>query len=153
VRLRFGHLKLSPLKFCPKQLRCTFFYMFRSVYNPCFTCRYSTACLQDLSLYKCLYVYLFAQLSLFPVRCILRLRSGYGWSVNDCSCSIRKMMLIRLDTSAVFMWCCIIWGSVSVWNAGVLTLVNRLQSFRRCRAVCSSFSGQLRSGDGAFFLL
>jgi hypothetical protein len=48
-----------------------------------------------------------------------------------------RKMLIRLDTSAVFMWCCIIWGSVSVRNAGGLTLVNRLQSFRRCKAVCS----------------
>jgi hypothetical protein len=48
----------------------------------------------------------------------------------------------------VFMWCCIIWGSVSVWNAGGLTLVNRLQSFRRCKAVCSSFLGQLHSGEG-----
>jgi hypothetical protein len=62
------------------------------------------------------------------------------------------MLLIGLDTSAVFMWCCIVWGSVSVWSAGGLTLVNRLQSFRRCKAVCSSFSGQLHSGEGTLFL-
>jgi hypothetical protein len=101
----------------------------------------------------CLYIYLHNSFfSPLPVSCILRLRSGYGWSLIDCSCSMREM-LIRLDTSAVFMWCCITWGSVSVWNPGGLTLVNRLQSFRRCRAVCSSFSGQLHSGEGAFFLL
>ena len=62
------------------------------------------------------------------------------------------MLLIRLDTSLVFMWCCIIWGSVSVWNAAGLTLVNRLQSFRRWRAVCSSISGQLHSGEDALDL-
>jgi hypothetical protein len=60
------------------------------------------------------------------------------------------MSLIRLDTALVFMRCCIIWGSVSVWNATGLTLVNRLQSYRRWRAVCSSISGQLHSGEDAF---
>ena len=66
-----------------------YYYLFCRVYNPCFTCQYSTGYLQDLFLYKCLYVCLFAQLSLFPLRCILRLRSGYGWSLKDCCSSMR----------------------------------------------------------------
>jgi hypothetical protein len=65
------------------------FYLLHSVYNSCFTCRYSTGYLQDLYLYKCLYVYLFAQLTLFLLRCILGLRGGYGWSLSDCCCSMR----------------------------------------------------------------
>ena len=65
------------------------FYLFLCVCNLCFTCRYSTGYLQDWFLYKCLNVCLFAQLSLFPLRCILRLRSGYGWSLSDCCCSMR----------------------------------------------------------------
>ena len=130
-----------------------FYYLFRRVYNPCFTGWYSTGYLQDLFLYKCLYVCLFVQLSLFPLRCILRLSSGYGWSLSDCCRSMLWMLLIRLDTALVFMWCCIIWGSVSVWNVAGLTLVNRLQSFRRWRAVCSSISGQLHSGEDVFVLL
>ena len=50
---------------------CNFYYLFHSAYNPRFTCRYSTGYLQDLFLYKCFYVCLFAQLSLFLLRCIL----------------------------------------------------------------------------------
>ena len=82
---------------------CNFYYLFHSAYNPRFTCRYSTGYLQDLFLYKCFYVCLFAQFPLFLLRCILGLRSGYGWSLSDCCCSTRQMSLIRLDTALVFM--------------------------------------------------
>ena len=40
------------------------------------------------------------------------------------------MLLISLDTSAVFMWYCIIWGSGRFWNTAGLSLVNRLQSVK-----------------------
>ena len=63
------------------------------------------------------------------------------------------MFLISMDTSAVFMWCCIIRGSGSFRNTASLSLVNRLHSVKRCWAVCSAFSGQLHSGVGALFLL
>ena len=49
------------------------------------------------------------------------------------------MFLISLDTSAVFMWCCIIRGSGSFRNTAGLSLVNRLHSVKRCWAVCSAF--------------
>jgi hypothetical protein len=40
--------------------KSTFFcFLFHSVYNPCFTCRYSTGYLQDLFQYQCFYVCLF----------------------------------------------------------------------------------------------
>ena len=78
---------------------------------------------------------------------------GYSWSLFDCSCSMWWMLLISLHTSAVFMWYCIIWGRGIFRNAAGLSLVNRLQSVRRCWAICSAFSGQLHSGEDAFFLL
>jgi hypothetical protein len=53
----------------------------------------------------------------------------------------------------VFMSYCIIRGRGSFRNTAGLSLENRLQSVMRCRAVCSSFSGQLHSGVGTFFLL
>ena len=60
------------------------------------------------------------------------------------------MFLISLDTSAVFMWCCIIRGSASFRNNAGFPLVNGLHSVKRCWAVCSVFSGQLHSGMYAF---
>jgi hypothetical protein len=63
------------------------------------------------------------------------------------------MFLNFLDTSAVFMLCCVIRGSGSFGNTVCLSLVNRLQPLKRRWAICSAFSGQLHSGVGVFFLL
>jgi hypothetical protein len=55
-----------------------FFNLFYSVFNPCFTCRYSTGYLQGSSLYKflcifiCTIVFLLLLFLLLPVRFILR---------------------------------------------------------------------------------
>jgi hypothetical protein len=47
-----------------RPLNHLFFYLFCSVFNPGFTCRYSTGYLQDLSLYKYfMYIYLHNYLS------------------------------------------------------------------------------------------
>jgi hypothetical protein len=85
--------------------------IYLSVFHWIFTCLYSTGYLQDLSLYKYfMNIYLHSCLSSFsPPRKIPSDRGSYSRSLIDCSCSMRKM-LIWLDTSVVFMWCCIIWG-------------------------------------------